>query len=99
MNMKFHTYILRSEKDNSYYIGSTGSIEQRIKAHNSGNVISTKHKRPWVLIHKEEYLTLKEAVQRERQIKSWKRRRVIEGLIKRNAGISSNCNMPLSSSG
>ena len=83
--MKFYIYVLKSEKDNSYYIGSTSSIEQRIETHNSGNVISTRHKKPWTLIYKEEYLTLKEAIQRERQIKSWKKRRAIERLIKRNS--------------
>lgn len=96
--MKFYIYVLKSEKDNSYYVGSTSSIEQRIKTHNSGNVISTRKKRPWTLIYKEEYLTLKEAIQRERRIKSWKKRRAIERLIKRNLNSLSD-HMPLSSSG
>lgn len=82
--MKFYTYILRSEKDNSYYIGSTSSIENRLKYHNKGKVRSTKYRRPWQLVYKEEYPTLKEAMKRERQIKSWKSRDSIEKLIKRN---------------
>lgn len=85
--MKFYTYILKSEKDNSYYIGSTNSIENRLKAHNYGRVRSTKYRRPFNLIYKEEYSTLKEAINRERQIKSWKKRRAIERLIKRNSGL------------
>ncbi len=80
--MKFYTYIIRSEKDSSYYIGSSSSIKQRIGAHNKGKVRSTRYKRPLKLIYTEDYPTLKEAMRRERQLKSWKRRDAIEKLIK-----------------
>jgi predicted GIY-YIG superfamily endonuclease len=42
---------------------------------------------PWNLVHLEEYESLSEAVNRERQIKSWKKRRAIENLIKRSSTI------------
>lgn len=80
--MNFYTYILKSEKDNSYYIGSSSSIKQRIEAHNKGKVRSTRYKRPLKLIYTEDYPTLKEAMRRERQLKSWKRRDAVERLIK-----------------
>ncbi|MEO5644116.1 MAG: GIY-YIG nuclease family protein [Bacteroidia bacterium] len=34
----YYTYILKSQKDARFYYGSTGSLEIRIKAHNSGKV-------------------------------------------------------------
>lgn len=82
--MTFYAYILKSEKDNSYYIGSTNSLENRLKMHNGGRVKSTRYRRPLNLIYKEEYKSLKEAMRRELQIKSWKSRDSIENLIIRN---------------
>jgi len=78
----FYCYILQSMKNNKYYIGSTEDLLKRLKKHNSGLVKSTKSYVPWQLIYYEEYNTNKEAINREKQIKSWKKRVVIEKLIK-----------------
>jgi len=75
------TYILRSLKDNSYYIGSTREINQRLKRHNSGFVPSTRNKRPYELVYFEEYNSYSLARKRELKIKSWKKRSAIEKLI------------------
>ncbi|KKP93790.1 MAG: Excinuclease abc c subunit domain protein [Parcubacteria group bacterium GW2011_GWA1_36_12] len=80
----FYTYILKSEKNNSFYIGSCEDLEIRISLHNKGLVKSTKRYIPWEIVHKEEYRLLKDAKERELQIKSWKKRRAIEGLISKN---------------
>ena len=77
----FYTYILKSLLNNSYYIGSCINIEKRLKLHNDGMVKSTKRYRPWQLIYKEIYVSLKEARKRESQIKSWKKRVAIENLL------------------
>ncbi len=63
-------YILRSLKDGRYYYGSTSDLEQRLLAHNSGKVKSTKSRRPLVLHYREELTTTSEARQRERFFKS-----------------------------
>jgi len=77
----FYTYILKSEKNNSYYIGSCGNIDIRLNRHNKGLSKSTKRYVPWKLVHTEEFLTLSEARKREYQIKSWKSRKAIEKII------------------
>lgn len=77
----FYFYILRSNKNNSYYLGSTSDIFPRIKAHNKGRVKSTKTGLPWKLIHKEKYKSFKQANKREYQVKKWKSRKAIERLI------------------
>jgi len=69
--------------NNSYYVGSCNSIENRLRLHNSGQVKSTKRYKPWRLVHLEEYKSLSEAVKRGRQVKSWKKRSAIENLIKK----------------
>ncbi len=77
----FSTYILQSEIDGSYYIGSTENIESRIIRHNKGYSGYTKTKRPWVLVYNEEYKTLSEAKAREYYLKSLKSRVSIQKLI------------------
>ena len=67
----FYTYILQNTKG-QFYIGQTSNIENRLKRHNSGRSKFTKGRGPWQLLHYEEYNTRKEAVKRERELKSWK---------------------------
>jgi len=78
----FYTYILKSSKNRSYYVGSCGDIDERFNLHNTGQVESTKRYVPWKLMYKEEYKTLSEARKRETQIKSWHKRAAIDKLIK-----------------
>jgi putative endonuclease len=49
----YSTYILRSKKDDSYYIGSTDNLEKRLRQHNSGKSLYTKGRKPFVLAYKE----------------------------------------------
>ncbi len=78
----YHIYILESELNHQYYIGSCKDISARLELHNTGKVISTKRYLPWQKVYSEKFATRKEAVSRERQIKSWKKREMIEKLIK-----------------
>lgn len=80
--MKGYVYILQSQKNNTYYIGSTNDIKQRIQQHNSGNVKSTKYKRPYKLIFCQQFLNIDIAKKIERKIKNWKRKDYIEKIIK-----------------
>ncbi|MFH1956177.1 MAG: GIY-YIG nuclease family protein [Patescibacteria group bacterium] len=68
----FYVYILQSEKDNKYYIGYTVNLSARIIWHNEGKNKSTKHRRPLKLIYIEEYKNKKDAMKREKEIKSYK---------------------------
>lgn len=75
-------YILRSLKLGTYYIGSTKNISRRLKQHNSGNVTSTKYKRPFKLVFSQEFQTIQQACKVEKKIKSWKRRDFVEKIIR-----------------
>ena len=77
----FTAYILQSEKNNKYYIGITGNIEQRILKHNKGYSKYTKGRGPFKLVYKEEYDSLSKAKKREYYLKSLKSKIVIEKLI------------------
>jgi putative endonuclease len=76
------TYILQSQKNKKYYIGSCEDVEIRVKKHNSGQVRATKAGIPWVVVCKEFYESRSEAVRRERQIKSYKGGNAFKKLIK-----------------
>ena len=65
-----YVYVIRSSKDNRYYVGISSDVEQRLKDHNAGRAKSTKGYRPWVLIHKEIHPTRLAARKREVYLKS-----------------------------
>ena len=75
------TYILFSARINTYYVGSTQDLAERLKRHNSGRSAYTKRGVPWILIYKKEYPTKSEAYQAELYIKFQKSRKYIEELI------------------
>ncbi len=77
----YSIYIIKSMQKKQYYIGCTDNIIRRLSEHNKGLSQYTKGKGPWELVYKEEFINLKEARARERQIKSWKKRAAIEKLI------------------
>ncbi len=75
------TYILKSLKSNKFYVGYSGDFKNRLALHNNNVVFATKNKGPWQLIYSEQFTSEKDAIARERQIKSWKSRKAIEKLI------------------
>ena len=72
--MKYFVYILECA-DKSLYAGSTNNLEKRLKQHNNSKCGAhyTKLRRPVILKYSESYQTLREARQREIQIKGWDR--------------------------
>jgi len=79
--MGHYVYILRSLKDQRYYIGETSDVEARVEFHNSGRQRSTKSRIPFVKVLIEEYANREEALKREKQIKSWKGGEAFKKLI------------------
>lgn len=67
-----YVYILQSERDGKFYVGETQDVEERLKYHNGGKVISTRHRRPMKLVGYEVYTTKAEARKCEIYIKSLK---------------------------
>jgi len=75
-------YVLQSLKDNRTYVRSTDNFERRLKEHQSGRVISTKHRRPFKVLFTEEFETLQEARKRELYYKSGAGRRKLKEFFK-----------------
>ena len=80
--MKGYVYILECS-DGSFYTGSTNNIELRLAQHQTGEGANyTKKHLPVKLVFVEEFQSIVEAYQREKQIQGWsrkKKRALIEG--------------------
>ena len=74
-------YILQSESTQRFYIGCGEKPLARLAEHQRGQTVSTRNRGPWVLVYQEPFESLAEARRRERQLKSWKSHRSIQGLI------------------
>ena len=70
---KFYMYIVKCQ-DDTFYIGHTHDINQRIQTHRSGNGSKhTSERRVDELVYYESYDSKKEAIKREKQLKGWSR--------------------------
>jgi len=65
----FYTYIIQSEKDNSFYIGYSADPQNRLKKHNNANSGYTSRKQPWKLVYTVAFESKSEAIQREKFLK------------------------------
>lgn len=83
--MPYYVYILQSELDGSYYVGSTKDLDERLHRNNQGRSQHTKVKRPWKLVYYKEFSDRSSAVKRENQIKRRKDKEFIETLIQHPA--------------
>jgi len=79
------TYILFSAAINSYYVGSTNDLTDRLNRHNTGRSTFTKRGIPWIVVYQKFYPTKAEAYQAELYIKSQKSRKYIEDLITKDS--------------
>jgi putative endonuclease len=77
----FYTYILYSKTRDKYYVGSTSDLKNRLKKHNTNHSDFTGHTGDWIVAWSEVFKTRTEAILKERQVKSWKSRLMIEKLI------------------
>ena len=75
-------YILQSQKNKKYYIGSTVDLKARLEAHNNGQGGSfTKTHRPWQIVYIKHFSLIKDARIKEKVIKSYKGGNAFKKLI------------------
>jgi putative endonuclease len=77
----FYLYILHSEKNGRFYVGSTAILTDRILRHNQGRSKATKAGIPWSLVYTEEFDSRAKAMKREMEIKAWKSHQRIALLV------------------
>ena len=66
----YYVYVLLSKKDNKLYTGYTKNLKLRFEQHCKGSVVSTKNRRPLVLIYYEACLNQQDATHREKYLKT-----------------------------
>jgi putative endonuclease len=79
--MEGYLYILKSDRNGRYYIGSTSDLERRVKEHNRGQTKSTAKLAPWKLMFSKLFPDVIVAMQFERRLKKMKSRKIIEKII------------------
>lgn len=86
----FYAYVIQNNKNDKTYVGHSINLEERLKRHNDNlknksksYTYKNKSDGKWELIHKEEFHNRKEAVKREKELKSYQGRLFIKKLIKK----------------
>ena len=64
-----YVYVLKSDKDNELYIGSTTDLKRRLREHNTRKSFSTSWRGPFKLVYYEAYKNLNDAREREKALK------------------------------
>ena len=79
----YYVYVIQSKKDKQFYTGFTRDLENRIREHNEGRVSSTKERGPFELIYYEACLNERDALAREKYLKSGMGKRYLKNRLKR----------------
>ena len=82
-------YVLRSLKDGNLYVGMTSNIVTRLKKHQAGGVMSTKHRRPLKIVYTEECPDRVSARKREKYFKSGPGHQAIKNILEASVPTSS----------
>jgi putative endonuclease len=65
-----YVYVLKSDKDAKMYTGCTNNLKARVAKHNTGQVASTKNRRPLKIIFYEAFMDKSDAFKREQWLKT-----------------------------
>ncbi len=80
----YYTYVLQSSKDSQFYVGFTKDLKLRFEEHRKGLVESTKNRKPLKLIYYEACLDQKDAVRREKYLKTYLGKMFLRNRLKSN---------------
>ncbi|NVO20481.1 MAG: GIY-YIG nuclease family protein [Bacteroidetes bacterium] len=81
----FYTYVLYSTEYQKIYIGQSSNLQQRLKQHNDiDNAGWTRKYQPWVIVYAELYSDRKQAMKRERELKTSRGRSFIREILRTN---------------
>ncbi len=83
VSAKYYVYVLQSLQDGGFYIGFTTNLKSRLTKHAKGEIISTKLRLPFKLIHYEYFINREDALAREEFLKSGFGRKQLKQILKR----------------
>ena len=74
MNKTYYVYIMSNYTDTTLYIGVTNNLSRRLEEHKfGGGSFFTAKYRCNKLVYYETYTDVNQAIEREKQLKGWKR--------------------------
>lgn len=77
----FYVYVLLNKLTGRIYIGQTKNLEHRVRWHNEQNfdkrAYTKLNRGEWILVYHETFKTRKEAIRREKELKSSRGRNFI----------------------
>jgi putative endonuclease len=76
-----YAYVLRSVRDDGFYIGYYSNLRTRLRQHSEGNSFATSNRSRWKLIYCEAYLDQADTGH-ERYLKSGAGRRFLQSQLK-----------------
>ncbi len=77
-----YVYVLHSQADQGFYVGSTKDLRRRIAEHNNGLNFSTKQRTPWELIYYEAHTNEADARRREKYLKTTADNRALHRMMR-----------------
>jgi len=78
----YFVYVLRSLKDKNLYTGLAQDLERRLSEHKEGISKATYYRRPFELIYYEACRNFKDAMHRERYLKTTYGKRYLRNSVK-----------------
>jgi putative endonuclease len=69
----YYVYVLGNRRRTVFYVGMTNGLRRRLREHRRGHSSFTKQYNVTELLYFERYDSPKTAVERERQLKRWRR--------------------------
>ncbi|OGS70009.1 MAG: endonuclease [Flavobacteria bacterium RIFCSPLOWO2_12_FULL_35_11] len=81
MDSEFITYVLFSKAYNKIYVGFTSNLIVRFSSHNKLGKGYTSKYRPWEVVYIDVFVTKKDAMLREKELKSFRGREFIRNVV------------------
>ena len=78
-----YVYVLRSQKNDEWYTGSTTDLRKRFRQHNDGKSGYTRKNKPYEIIYYEACINEQDARLREKYLKSGMGKRYFKNRLKR----------------
>jgi putative endonuclease len=78
----YYVYVLQSDKDKNFYVGYTENLKSRFEQHRKGQVESTKDRRPLKILYSEACLDKRDAMHREKYLKTTLGKRYLRSRLK-----------------
>lgn len=77
----YYIYIIQSDKNGTYYIGSSANPTSRLTEHNTGKKQPTKLLRLWNLVFSQQFENANVARKMEKKLKSFKSSKVLQQIL------------------